>query len=168
MYSSSLHVVDLRARSHARARARGDRDEANYGGTARAGRSTGAEVRRARQCPADAAATLTLGSHGLQGPMMRRAFICLVQLVCVTVASVTHDSGQEPVRIALYCSGGASSCKTPTCCEPNTKYYATLTVAAQMAFGDSGFSLVNLTAADVVDLEPSQQDVVVFPGGSGM
>ena len=107
-----------------------------------------------------------------------RGFGSLVQLVCVVLATALEravassgwtSAGERagPVRIALYCSGGASSCKTPTCCEPQVKYYATLHAAAKMAFGDSGFSIANLTAAEVVRLEVSQHDVVVFPGGSG-
>ena len=104
-----------------------------------------------------------------------------MQLSCTCVAlatSVPYDVKQSigwtttdyeaPVRIALYCGGGASSCKTPTCCEPNSKYYITLFAAAQMAFGNSpGFTIANLTAAEVVRLDASQHDVVVFPGGSG-
>jgi hypothetical protein len=105
-----------------------------------------------------------------------RAFGSLVQLTCVALATEPQHRAPSsgwtadhvaPVRIALYCSGGASSCKTPTCCEPNVKYYATLYAAAKMAFGDAGFSIANLTAAEVVRLDASQHDVVVFPGGSG-
>jgi putative intracellular protease/amidase len=101
----------------------------------------------------------------------RRAVIgllLLLQLACLVVSVPTQPGGSGPVRIALYCSGGASSCKTPTCCEPQAKYLSTLTTAAQMAFGDrGGFTVANLTAAAVPQLTPSQYDVVVFPGGSG-
>lgn len=104
-----------------------------------------------------------------------RTFSSLVQLtwVALVASAPKHSTGWTnavhvtPVRIALYCSGGASSCKTPVCCKPNVKYYTTLFAAAQMAFGDAGFTITNLTAAEVVGLEPSQHDVVVFPGGSG-
>jgi putative intracellular protease/amidase len=94
--------------------------------------------------------------------------LLLLQLACLVVSVPTQPGGSGPVRIALYCSGGASSCKTPTCCEPQAKYLSTLTTAAQMAFGDrGGFTVANLTAAAVPQLTPSQYDVVVFPGGSG-
>ena len=116
----------------------------------------------------------------LAGPM-RAFFRSLVQLTCTCAALssvpndlehsigwTTADHEATPVRIALYCSGGASSCKTSTCCEPNIKYYTTLFAAAQMAFGKPpGFTIANLTAAEVVKLDASQHDVVVFPGGSG-
>ena len=47
---------------------------------------------------------------------------------------------RRPLRIGLYCSGGASHCQAtaPTCCEPQPEYLATLTVAARMAFGPAG------------------------------
>ena len=83
---------------------------------------------------------------------------------------VQRVQGQAPaVRIGLYCSGGASHCQAtaPTCCEPQPEYLATLTVAARMAFGPAGFTIANMTAADVGALEPSALDVAVFPGGSG-
>ena len=85
-------------------------------------------------------------------------------------APVQGVQGQAPaVRIGLYCSGGASHCQAtaPTCCEPQPEYLATLTVAARMAFGAAGFTIANMTAADVGALEPSALDVAVFPGGSG-
>ena len=116
------------------------------------------------------------GTQAVRVAGTMRAFGSLVQLACVGLA--TEPKHRVPssgwtadhvasVRIALYCSGGASSCKTPSCCEPNVKYYATLYAAAKIAFGDSGFSIANLTAAEVVRLDASQHDVVVFPGGSG-
>eukprot|EP01052_Picozoa_sp_SAG31_P045069 SAG31_NODE_8093_length_1524_cov_1.751579_2_plen_204_part_00 len=93
-----------------------------------------------------------------------------VVAVAVACCPLMADAAtMSPVRIALYCSGGASSCPaaTPTCCEPQPEYLATLTVAARMAFGPTGFSIENLTAAKVVGLEPAELDIVVFPGGSG-
>lgn len=70
-------------------------------------------------------------------------------------AAASTDSA---VRIALYLGGGAGY---------QPKYHATLATAATMAFGEGGFTLQNLTADAVANLDRANLDVVVFPGGSG-
>jgi len=102
---------------------------------------------------------------------MQARGLLLTQLACACLLACALAS---PVRIALYCGGGASECAATAkhCCEPQADYLATLTNAARMAFGSEasggrGFSVANLIAAAVPRLIPSQYDVVVFPGGSG-
>ena len=63
------------------------------------------------------------------------------------------------MRIGFYVGGGTSSDLLP--------FISTLRAGAAQAFPQQGFSLTNISAADVRALTPQSYDVVVFPGGSG-
>ena len=92
---------------------------------------------------------------------MRRPAVALLCALSAPSAASSASSapGLEKVRIGFYVGGGTSSDLLP--------FISTLRAGAAQAFPQQGFSLTNISAADVRALTPQSYDVVVFPGGSG-
>lgn len=95
--------------------------------------------------------------------------LLFVLLISVVAAATSFPLPSQTIRIGFYQGNGTS--------EPhhNTAFFTTLTAAASAAFPSAknaaGFTITNLTEADVGELVPFGKNgayhVVLFPGGSG-